>query len=298
MPIHNNLIFNSVASRFEILKNEEGYCSSLQQQILTKVLSEQAEKVKELVEKKPDTIFQVKFNTIFAELIESILELYDTDPQLSSGVEKRSGLSKQEQLKCFEIAKMFSKTILDNLVKEKKNIISKKDIDEKIKDWSKFSNLQLNQLWYHFGKTREEPIRIEEYDLVQLKIDEKLEEYIGKLDCAEFVFLKLDDEKIICEYLNKKKHLPEDFFQGNHSSYFSNWGYKKTLNPTKNDIIVYLNDQNTPSLRAMHFAIYLENGEVLSKKGGVYNPKIYKHDITSVPLQYGRFIEFYRKTKS
>ncbi len=120
---------------------------------------------------------------------------------------------------------------------------------------------------------------------------------ISALSCVAFALLYLNDRDFLANW--NRNPCPEEMLKQKYHAYLLKLNYRQVTHPVADDLVVYVNNQTTEDLRGMmHLGIFLDNGKVLSKKGGINDPNIYEHEIDRVPANYGNLILFYRKNRA
>ncbi len=270
---------------YRIKKNHEGYIIVALQVILSNVLSRQHEKILSLVEKNTGAPkkYLVKFNNATEEVVKPILERINKplDIQaLEPGVIrycKKFGLTPAELQNATEYTVNFAREKLKKFTPVVATV-------EDFKCWTDIGH-QFLQEYYTENGSKVKPVQLhEKFKMIEIK----------KLSCISFVFLYLNDLEFIAQWDGSS--CPTSLFFGHHESFLTKLKYIPVETPEVNDLVAYIDDTSKKVAELLHLGIYKGNENVLSKKGGVQDPCIYKHKLDSIPGNYGNLIRFYRKS--
>ena len=115
---------------------------------------------------------------------------------------------------------------------------------------------------------------------------------VKKMNCAAFAFKYCKDPDI-SPYLIKDAMLPSMFTQ-NYGAFLAKLNYVNVEFPNTGDLVVYFKKEKGVD-EVTHLGVYLENGKVISKQGGINLPYIYEHDLYISTDGAGTLIQFFRK---
>ncbi len=292
---------NNNFDSYRIKKNEEGYITVVLQCLISLVGNRQEAKIIELMQqsKNNNKTYKVKFNSAIQECAQ-FLYPKTADGTPTSGYGPFLYPVDSHGLSFTGILDPFLVKDYDLTPEEvsKANDFAVNFIEENLKDFT--LEIKKPEEFFEFGITAK-TLYSEYWRQNGSRRGQMVDSYfvkggiVGAISCVTFAFLYVKDNDFIAQ--NENERTPQGFFRGQHQGYFEKLKYQPVEIPAVNDLVAYFEDDTDHSiLKFTHLAVNRGNGKVLSKKGGIFDPYIYEHDIDKVPGIYGSVIRFYRKT--